>query len=125
MRNVKIVFRDVRDGFSLYFFDEAGNLLLPSRMKDIPRAELIKQFSKEYTKLKEENERIFAKNPGLVRQVPISKRSLRQTRQRPGKSIPKYSTTTTGFLTWRSLSLCTAGIVASPITSGQLRYVHF
>lgn len=32
-------------------------------MKDIPRAELIKQFSKEYTKLKEENERIFAKNP--------------------------------------------------------------
>ena len=34
--NVKIVFGDARDGFSLYFFDEAGNLLLPSRMKDIP-----------------------------------------------------------------------------------------
>ena len=61
--NVKIVFGDARDGFGLYFFDEAGNLLLPNRMKDIPRAELIKQFSKEYTKLKEENERIFAKNP--------------------------------------------------------------
>ena len=61
--NVSISFGEVMDGFSAYCFDESGKLLLPDSMKDIPRAHLIKQFTQEYSWLKERNEEIFKKNP--------------------------------------------------------------
>lgn len=61
---VSIAFGDVGDGFGLYLFDKNGKLILPKRFEQTPRAELVKQFSKEYTKLKEENERVFRRTHG-------------------------------------------------------------
>lgn len=115
--NVKIVFGDARDGFSLYFFDEAGNLLLPSRMKDIPRAELIKQFSKEYTKLKEENERIFAKNPWAGKASANIKKEFEADEAAAREKYPEVFYYYDGLLDVAiSQSMHPAGIVASPIT---------
>lgn len=115
--NVKIVFGDVRDGFGLYFFDEAGNLLLPNRMKDIPRAELIKQFSKEYTKLKEENERIFAKNPWAGKASANIKKEFEADEAAAREKYPEVFYYYDGLLDVAiSQSMHPAGIVASPIT---------
>lgn len=114
---MKIVFGDARDGFSLYFFDEAGNLLLPSRMKDIPRAELIKQFSKEYTKLKEENERIFAKNPWAGKASANIKKEFEADEAAAREKYPEVFYYYDGLLDVAiSQSMHPAGIVASPIT---------
>lgn len=115
--NVKIVFGDARDGFSLYFFDEAGNFLLPSRMKDIPRAELIKQFSKEYTKLKEENERIFAKNPWAGKASANIKKEFEADEVAAREKYPEVFYYYDGLLDVAiSQSMHPAGIVASPVT---------
>lgn len=115
--NVKIVFGDARDGFGLYFFDEAGNLLLPNRMKDIPRAELIKQFSKEYTKLKEENERIFAKNPWAGKASANIKKEFEADEAAAREKYPEVFYYYDGLLDVAiSQSMHPAGIVASPIT---------
>lgn len=50
-------------GVNLIHFDENGTLIISKQFENIPRIELVKQFTKEYSKLKEENEKIFQKNP--------------------------------------------------------------
>ena len=59
---IKVSFGDVRTCFGAYLFDEKGNLIFDSQYEGTPRGELIKHFNQEYTKLKTENEKIFAKN---------------------------------------------------------------
>lgn len=60
---VEVKFGDARDGNGAYLFDEKGNLILSKDLQGASRAELIKEFTKEYSRIKEENERIFAQNP--------------------------------------------------------------
>lgn len=115
--NVEIVFGDVRDGFGLYFFDESGNLIFSDHMKDIPRAELIRQFTKEYTKLKEENEKIFAKNPWAGKVSAQIKKEFEANEAKAREKYPEVFYYYDGLLDVAiSQSMHPAGIVASPIT---------
>ena len=115
--NITIRFGDARDGFSAYCFDEAGNLMLPSRMKDVPRAELVKQFTKEYSKLKEENEKIFAKNPWVGKISATIKKEFEADEDAARKKYPDVFYYYDGLLDVAiSQSMHPAGIVASPIT---------
>lgn len=115
--SVEIVFGDARDGFGLYFFDDDGNLFFPDRMKDIPRAELIRQFTKEYTKLKEENEKIFAKNPWAGKISATIKKEFETDEAKAREKYPEVFYYYDGLLDVAiSQSMHPAGIVASPIT---------
>lgn len=62
--DIEVTFGDARDGCTTYYWDKKSNkLLFPSSMGGTPRAELIRQLSAEYDRIKAENEAIFAKNP--------------------------------------------------------------
>ena len=114
---VQITFGDARDGFSLYFFDEGGNLIFPSHMSSTPRAELIKQFTKEYAKLKEDNEKIFAKNPWAGKASANIKKEFESNEEAARKKYPEVFYYYDGLLDVAiSQSMHPAGIVASPIT---------
>ena len=113
---VSIVFGDVRDGFGLYFFDENGKLILPKRLEQTPRAELVKQFSKEYTKLKEENEKIFQKNPWVGKVNNEIKDLFELDEEKARAKYPEVFYYYDGLLDVAiSQSMHPAGIVASPI----------
>ena len=115
--SIKIRYGDARDGFGLYFFDESGNLLIPDRMKDIPRADLIRQFTKEYTKLKEENEKIFAKNPWAGKASAVIKKEFESDEAKAREKYPEVFYYYDGLLDVAiSQSMHPAGIVASPVT---------
>lgn len=115
--NVKVIFGDSRSESDLYFFDENGELILPSRMENTPRAELIRQFNAEYSSLKKENEKISVKNPwGDKTAVKIKK----EFESNEAAAREKYSEVFyyyDGLLDVAiSQSIHPAGIVASPIT---------
>lgn len=115
--SIEIQYGDARDGFGLYFFDESGNLLIPDRMKDIPRADLIRQFTKEYTKLKEENEKIFAKNPWAGKASAVIKKEFEADEAKAREKYPEVFYYYDGLLDVAiSQSIHPAGIVASPVT---------
>ena len=115
--SIEIRYGDARDGFGLYFFDESGNLLIPDRMKDIPRADLIRQFTKEYTKLKEENEKIFAKNPWAGKASAVIKKEFESDEAKAREKYPEVFYYYDGLLDVAiSQSMHPAGIVASPVT---------
>ncbi len=114
---IKINFGDARDGFSYYFFDEEGNLLFPDRMKDQSRADLIREFTKEYTRFKEENEKIFAKNPWAGKTSTTIKKEFETNEVAARKKYPEVFYYYDGLLDVAiSQSMHPAGIVASPIT---------
>ena len=115
--SVPISFGDVGDVFTLYLLDENGKLILPKRLEQTPRAELVKQFSKEYTKLKEENERIFQKNPWVGKVNNEIKDLFELDEEKARTKYPEVFYYYDRLLDVAiSQSMHPAGIVASPIT---------
>lgn len=112
-----ITFGDVGDGFGLYLIDESGKLILPKRFEQTSRTELVKQFSKEYAKLKEENERIFQKNPWAGKKNSEIKDLFEADANSAREKYPEVFYYYDGLLDVAiSQSMHPAGIVASPIT---------
>lgn len=114
--SVQIEFGDARSD-EYYFFDEKHNLIFPNSMKDIPRFELIKLFEKEYKKLKDENEKIFAKNPWVGKISADIKKEFELDEDTTRKKYPDVFYYYDGLLDVAiSQSMHPAGIVASPVT---------
>lgn len=113
---VQIEFGDARSD-DYYFFDEKHNLIFPSSMENTPRFELIKLFEKEYKKLKDENERIFAKNPWVGKISADIKKEFELDEDATRKKYPEVFYYYDGLLDVAiSQSMHPAGIVASPVT---------
>ena len=117
--NVEIVFGDARDGNATYYFDkENGNqLIFQNRLSNTPRSELIKYYTKEYDRLKAENERIFEKNPWTGKINSVIKQEFEADPEAARKKYSDVFYYYDGLLdTAISQSMHPAGIVASPIT---------
>ena len=114
---IKVSFGDVRTCFGAYLFDEKGNLIFDSQYEGTPRGELIKHFNQEYTKLKTENEKIFAKNPWVGKIGATIKKEFEADEEATRKKYPEVFYYYDGLLDVAiSQSMHPAGIVASPIT---------
>lgn len=114
---VKLLFGDARDGNGVYMFDENGALILSDRLSNTPRAELVKQFTKEYSRIKEENEKIFAKNPWAGKINTVIKQEFEADEEAARKKYPEVFYYYDGLLDVAiSQSMHPAGIVASPVT---------
>lgn len=105
------------DGCELYHFDENGALIISKQFEHIPGIELIKQFTKEYSKLKEENEKIFQKNPWVGKVNTEIKDLFELDEEKARSQYPEVFYYYDGLLDVAiSQSMHPAGIVASPIT---------
>lgn len=105
------------DGCELYHFDENGTLIISKQFEIIPRIELVKQFTKEYSKLKEENEKIFQKNPWVGKVNTEIKDLFELDEEKARSQYPEVFYYYDGLLDVAiSQSMHPAGIVASPIT---------
>ena len=105
------------DGCELYHFDENGTLIISKQFENIPRIELVKQFAKEYSKLKEENEKIFQKNPWVGKVNTEIKDLFELDEEKARSQYPEVFYYYDGLLDVAiSQSMHPAGIVASPIT---------
>lgn len=105
------------DGCELYPFDENGTLIISKQFENIPRIELVKQFTKEYSKLKEENEKIFQKNPWVGKVNTEIKDLFELDEEKARSQYPEVFYYYDGLLDVAiSQSMHPAGIVASPIT---------
>ena len=114
---VEVKFGDVRDGNGAYFFDEKGYLILRKDLESTPRAELIKEFTKEYSRLKEENEKIFAQNPWAGKISAQIKKEFEVDEAATREKYPEVFYYYDGLLDVAiSQSMHPAGIVASPLT---------
>lgn len=114
---VEVKFGDVRDGNGAYFFDEKGYLILRKDLEGTPRAELIKEFTKEYSRLKEENEKIFAQNPWAGKISAQIKKEFEVDEAATREKYPEVFYYYDGLLDVAiSQSMHPAGIVASPLT---------
>lgn len=114
---VKVVFGDCRDGNGVYLFDENGNLIISERLKNQSRADLVREFTKEYTRLKAENEKIFAKNPWVGKISTTIKKEFEENEEAARKKYPEVFYYYDGLQDVAvSQSMHPAGIVASPIT---------
>ena len=100
-----------------YHFDENGALIISKQFERIPGIELIKQFTKEYSKLKEENEKIFQKNPWVGKVNTEIKDLFELDEEKARSQYPEVFYYYDGLLDVAiSQSMHPAGIVASPIT---------
>ena len=114
---VEVKFGDVRDGNGAYFFDEKGYLILRKDLEGTPRAELIKEFTKEYSRLKEENEKIFAQDPWAGKISAQIKKEFEVDEAATREKYPEVFYYYDGLLDVAiSQSMHPAGIVASPLT---------
>lgn len=114
---VEVKFGDARDFNAAYFFDENGNLILSRDLEGTSRAELVKEFNKEYNRLKEENERIFAKNPWAGKVSAQIKKEFEVDEAATREKYPEVFYYYDGLLDVAiSQSMHPAGIVASPLT---------
>lgn len=110
-------FGDHPDGCELYHFDENGTLIISKQFEHIPGIELVKQFTKEYSKLKEENEKIFQKNPWVGKVNTEIKDLFELDEEKARSQYPEVFYYYDGLLDVAiSQSMHPAGIVASPIT---------
>lgn len=114
---VKITFGDARDGNGVYFFNEDGSFILSKHLEGTPRAELVKEFTKEYSRIKAENEKIFAKNPWAGKISATIKKEFEANEDAARQKYPEVFYYYDGLLDVAiSQSMHPAGIVASPIT---------
>lgn len=115
--NVEVVFGDARDGFGIYAFDEHGNLLFDTSLKGTPRGELLKTLTKEYARIKAENEKLFAQNPWAGKISSTIKKEFEADEAAARKKYPEVFYYYDGLLDVAiSQSMHPAGIVASPVT---------
>lgn len=115
--SVTLRFGNHPDGCELYHFDENGTLIISKQFENIPRIELVKQFTKEYSKLKEENEKIFQKNPWVGKVNTEIKDLFELDEEKARSQYPEVFYYYDGLLDVAiSQSMHPAGIVASPIT---------
>lgn len=115
--SVTLRFGNHPDGCELYHFDESGTLIIAKQFENIPRIELVKQFTKEYSKLKEENEKIFQKNPWVGKVNTEIKDLFELDEEKARSQYPEVFYYYDGLLDVAiSQSMHPAGIVASPIT---------
>lgn len=115
--SVSVRFGDHPDGCELYHFDENGTLIISKQFEHIPGIELVKQFTKEYSKLKEENEKIFQKNPWVGKVNTEIKDLFELDEEKARSQYPEVFYYYDGLLDVAiSQSMHPAGIVASPIT---------
>lgn len=115
--SVTLRFGDHPDGCELYHFDENGTLIISKQFENTPRSELVKQFTKEYSKLKEENEKIFQKNPWVGKVNTEIKDLFELDEEKARSQYPEVFYYYDGLLDVAiSQSMHPAGIVASPIT---------
>lgn len=115
--SVTLRFGNHPDGCELYHFDESGTLIIAKQFENIPRIELVKQFTKEYSKLKEENEKIFQKNPWVGKVNTEIKDLFELDEEKARSQYPEVFYYYDGLLDVAiSQSTHPAGIVASPIT---------
>ena len=115
--SVTLRFGNHPDGCELYHFDERGTLIIAKQFENIPRIELVKQFTKEYSKLKEENEKIFQKNPWVCKVNTEIKDLFELDEEKARSQYPEVFYYYDGLLDVAiSQSMHPAGIVASPIT---------
>ncbi len=115
--SVTLRFGNHPDGCELYHFDENGTLIVSKQFENIPRIELVKQFTKEYSKLKEENEKIFQKNPWVGKVNTEIKDLFELDEEKARSQYPEVFYYYDGLLDVAiSQSMHPAGIVASPIT---------
>ena len=115
--SASVRFGDHPDGCELYHFDENGTLIISKQFEHIPGIELVKQFTKEYSKLKEENEKIFQKNPWAGKVNTEIKDLFELDEEKARSQYPEVFYYYDGLLDVAiSQSMHPAGIVASPIT---------
>lgn len=115
--SASVRFGDHPDGCELYHFDENGTLIISKQFEHIPGIELVKQFTKEYSKLKEENEKIFQKNPWVGKVNTEIKDLFELDEEKARSQYPEVFYYYDGLLDVAiSQSMHPAGIVASPIT---------
>lgn len=115
--SASVRFGDHPDGCELYHFDENGTLIISKQFENIPRIELVKQFTKEYSKLKEENEKIFQRNPWVGKVNTEIKDLFELDEEKARSQYPEVFYYYDGLLDVAiSQSMHPAGIVASPIT---------
>lgn len=116
--DVEVTFGDSRDGFGTYYWDRKTNkLIFPEKMGGTPRAELIKAYSREYERLKAENEKIFEKNPWVGKINNTIKQDFETNPDEARKKYPDVFYYYDGLLDVAiSQSMHPAGIVASPLT---------
>lgn len=115
--SASVHFGDHPDGCELYHFDENGTLIISKQFEHIPGIELVKQFTKEYSKLKEENEKIFQKNPWVGKVNTEIKDLFELDEEKARSQYPEVFYYYDGLLDVAiSQSMHPAGIVASPIT---------
>ena len=115
--SASVRFGDHPDGCELYHFDENGTLIISKQFEHIPGIELVKQFTKEYSKLKEENEKIFQKNPWVGKVNTEIKDLFELDEEKAMSQYPEVFYYYDGLLDVAiSQSMHPAGIVASPIT---------
>lgn len=114
--SASVRFGDHPDGCELYHFDENGTLIISKQFEHIPGIELVKQFTKEYSKLKEENEKIFQKNPWVGKVNTEIKDLFELDEEKARSQYPEVFYYYDGLLDVAiSQSMHPAGIVASPI----------
>ena len=114
---VKLLFGDVKDGGEPYFFDASGNLILSNYLKDTPRDHLIRQFSDEYTRMKQRNKELVQKNPWNAQVSAEIKKLFDSDETAARKKWPDVFFYYDGLMDVAvSQSIHPAGIVASPIT---------
>lgn len=115
--SASVRFGDHPDGCELYHFDENGTLIISKQFEHIPGIELVKQFTKEYSKLKEENEKIFQKNLWVGKVNTEIKDLFELDEEKARSQYPEVFYYYDGLLDVAiSQSMHPAGIVASPIT---------
>lgn len=115
--SASVRFGDHPDGCELYHFDENGTLIISKQFEHIPGIELVKQFTKKYSKLKEENEKIFQKNPWVGKVNTEIKDLFELDEEKARSQYPEVFYYYDGLLDVAiSQSMHPAGIVASPIT---------
>lgn len=115
--NVVVRFGDARCEGVFFFDGQTGDYILPDKYKNKDRTALIKMFEAEYAKVKQENEKIFAKNPWVGKKNVEIKNEFERDEANARKKYPEVFYYYDGLLDVAiSQSMHPAGIVASPIT---------
>lgn len=118
--SVEVITGDARAPGNYYFDTSDPNnkkLIFPDKLHGGTRQELIKFYTREYDRIKAENEEIFAKNPWIGKISTKIKQEFESNEEAARQKYPEVFYYYDGLIdTAISQSMHPAGIVASPIT---------